>query len=593
VEDKLHRGDRLILRTTSSVDYAYQPIISTSSLRVHGFEALARLPQEDDRGICGLLDDAFDAGLLRNVERSLLRKAVGNFSAFEGARSTRLFCNLDNRSYDGILPNIGTIDELIANSGMPSSNLCLEISGRCPIQRPENLLRMVELLTARNVRIALDDFGIGMSGLHMLLTIEPHYVKIDGSFIHELAANSRKQAIVAKLCGLAHALGFMTVAEGVESEADFRMARDLGCDLAQGYHIARPTVRLDELAMSYGRTIATSGAPSMSQRVAELLSPVRPLFVDEPLLAAATMFKDAPDLRLIPVIDRAHRVRGAVFEEDIRRYLLSDFGPALLANRGVNSGLGNLLRRCPIGEAHGSVDAIVNSYVAAESANGLILAVEGCYAGYLSNHAVLRLAADREISAAREQNPLTQLPGNQSIARYIGDALVTAGPLTMSFFDFDNFKAFNDTYGFAAGDRALLLFADLLQKLQRSDGAFVGHIGGDDFFVGLEKDEAESEQAIRALCVKFASDAESLYSAVDRARGGIVATDRYGADRFFPLLRVSASVLHLPQERRHLTQAMVDDQLAAGKLGAKRAHSGVAVNRLPESGMALLIEKAA
>jgi hypothetical protein len=118
---------------------------------------------------------------------------------------------------------------------------------------------------------------------------------------------------VAKLCGLAHALGFLTVAEGVEQESDFRMARDLGCDLAQGYHIARPTTKLADLAMAYGRELVVSAAPRMSPRVAELLTPVTPLFIDEPLLAATKIFKESPALRLIPVIDHSEMVRPASF----------------------------------------------------------------------------------------------------------------------------------------------------------------------------------------------------------------------------------------------------------------------------------------
>lgn len=584
-DEKRVNPDGMVFRKASMADFAYQPIISTSSLRVHGFEALARLP--DGSGtVCGLLDEAFAAGVLRKVEHLLLRNAIGKYSALSSVGSTRLFCNLDNRSYDEAIPDAAAIDELIHNSGLAASNLCLEISERGAVQSRENLLQVVNQLIGSNVRIALDDFGVGMSGLHMLMTIEPHYVKIDRSFIDGLAGSARMQAIVAKLCGLAHALGFLTVAEGVETESDFRMARDLGCDLAQGFHIARPTTKLDELAMVYGRTVTASAAPRMSERVAGMLAPVTPLFLDEPLLAAAEMFKASPELRLIPVVDRANIVRGAVYEEDIRRYLLSDFGPSLLANKGVDSRLGKLVRRCPIGEAHGSVEAIVNSYVDAESTNGMILATEGRYAGFLSNHAVLRLAAEREVSAAREQNPLTHLPGNQSIASHIQHLLAGAGQHILAFFDFDHFKAFNDTYGFAAGDRALLMFADLLRKLQRTHGAFIGHVGGDDFFVSMASDEEAGVEAIHRLCAKFASDAESLYSAKDRSRNGIVTTDRFGVERCFPLLRASASILHLPASRAHLTQEMVDSQLVTGKLAAKRSKFGIAISRLPEGGIA-------
>ena len=217
--------DGLVFRKASLADFAYQPIISTSSLRVHGFEALARLPDRIG-AVCDLLDEAFAVGALRKVEHMLLRNAIGKYAGFAGAGSTRLFCNLDNRSYDEARPDAAAIGDLIHNSGLPAGNLCLEISERGAVQSPTNLLQVVEQLISSNVGIALDDFGVGMSGLHMLMTIEPHYVKIDRSFVDGLSASARKQAIVAKLCGLAHALGFLTVAEGVETESDFRMARD-------------------------------------------------------------------------------------------------------------------------------------------------------------------------------------------------------------------------------------------------------------------------------------------------------------------------------------------------------------------------------
>jgi diguanylate cyclase (GGDEF)-like protein len=581
------RQDGPLATQFALVDFAYQPIISTSTLRVHGFEALARLP-DGLPGVCDLLDRAAETGDLHKLDMGLLTRAIGKFARFESAGAARLFCNIDNRSYDAAPPTPSNIADAMAHCGLKTSNLCLEISERGPIESSTTLMRTIELLSEMEVQIALDDFGIGMSGLYMLMTIEPDYVKIDRAFIADIAANGRKQAIVAKLCGLAHALGFLTVAEGIESEADFRTARDLGCDLAQGYAIARPTTVIGDLAMTYGRNLGVLGAPRMAARVAELLSPVEPMTPDDLLQTAAEVFRADPDLRVIPIVDQANMVVGALLEEDVRRYLLSEFGPSLLANKSAAPRLAGLVHRFPIGEAFGSVEAIVNSYVASESAVGLILAADGQYAGYLGNHALLRLAAERAVSLAREQNPLTQLPGNRSIGHHIEDSLAHSGEQTLVFFDFDNFKAFNDRYGFAAGDRALVMFADQLRKLESSPRMFVGHVGGDDFFASLEVDEKDAAAAVAKLCAKFASDAESLYSAADRAAGGIRAIDRFGAERVFPLLRVSASLLHLPASRAHLTLEMVNEQLAAGKRMAKTSQSGIAITRLPKSGAAAL-----
>ena len=571
-----------LIAASGAADYAYQPIIHTSTLRVHGFEALARLPADSDAGICKLLDDAFAAGVLREVEKSLLATAITKFAGFEGAGAAKLFCNLDHRSFDGRIPSPDTIDALLNACGLPLDNLCLEISERAPIQSAPNLLSLVALLRSRNISIAIDDFGIGASGLHMLLTVEPNYVKIDQNFINGLAASPRKQAIVAKLCSLAHSLCFTTIAEGVESESDFRAARDLGCDFAQGYHIARPTLMLNELAMSYGRTITVEANDCVPADLISRLTPITPLYIDDSVRTAKDAFAASPGLRMIPVIDRAEEVQGAIYELDLRAYLSTEFGIALLANRGLQTTIASFVKPCPIADALSGSNVIIDRYVDAENSHGLILSVRNRYVGYLSNHAVLRMAAVHHISQAKDQNPLSGLPGNKAIGTHIDAILNHSGPRSMAHFDFNNFKVFNDNYGFNAGDQALLMFAGLLHRQQAGKNTFVGHIGGDDFFISIEGCEDSAEAMIIALCAAFAAIAKSLYSPADRARGGIEAADRFGIPHFFPLLSVSASILHLPQHRGHLEAKMVHLQLAAGKTTAKRAPSGIAIMRLPE-----------
>ncbi len=578
------------LRLLQHVDFAYQPIVTTGSLRVHGFEALARLPPTFP-GICSLLDNAALTQDIRAFDLALLKKAVVKFSAFEEAAATRLFCNIDNRSYLGRIPMAGDVHDLLRDTGLGAENLCIEISERTPIHTTENLIKVTNLISGLGMRIALDDFGVGTSGLHMLLMIEPEYVKIDRIFIDGLALSTRKQAIVSKMCGLAHSLGFLTVAEGVENEADFRMARDLGCDLAQGFLIARPTVELGELSMAYDSVLKTPFQRTIDPRVAVSMFPLQPLYIDADLNEAVAIFRAHPDLRAIPVINRDNTIAGAILEEEMRRYLLSDYGPALLANKGAIQRIGQLVRRFPTTDAHGTIETIVNSYVAAAGVCGLILGDEGQFVGYLPNLAIVRLAGECEVSIAREQNPLTQLLGNRAIEKNIAALLTVSGTHSLVFFDFDNFKAFNDKYGFSMGDRALMIFADIIRKLRHGAGGMVGHIGGDDFYASIEGDETYTINVVGSICDKFATAIESLYSASDREAGGFKAVDRFGTEHFFPLLRVSAGILHLPPSRAHVTPAMVNDRLAAGKKKAKALERGIAVVRIaPNVPSALLDE---
>lgn len=368
------------------------------------------------------------------------------------------------------------------------------------------------------------------------------------------------------------------------------MARDLGCDLAQGFHIAHPSAVLCQLAASYQRVVPRSAMRGMEPRVAELRTQIEPVTVDQPIADAVEVFKEQPTLRLLPVVSETGSVLGGVYEEDVRQLVMSDYGRSLLANKGMDSRVGRLLRRCPVAEANGTIESIVNSYVAAETSHGLILVEDGLFAGYLSNNSVLRLATEKEVSQAREQNPLSRLPGNTSIENHWDELACSTGVRSIAFLDFDHFKAFNDAYGFALGDRALLLFADLLRPMQGRYRAFVGHIGGDDFIISLPLPRPEAEEVIRNLQLRFASAAESLYTAEHRQAGGITAVDRFGVARFFPLLRASAGVVHFPEQRLGLSREELFGRLNASKSAAKSAPDGfasVVLDSLPEAGIPL------
>lgn len=554
-------------------DYAFQPIVGTTSLRTHGVEALLRPASGAVPG--DLLDRAWRNGLLGNTEAALIDAATAKFARLGFKPGTRLFCNLDNRIFgsDGALEAIAAAPR---RHGIDPSAFCLELSERLAPQSADAMEAAVARLIGGDLRIAIDDFGTGFSGLHMLMRVHPHYVKIDRFFITDLARDPRKQVVVANLVRLAHSLGFMIIAEGVETEADFRTARDIGCDLAQGYLIARPTVALDELRPAYDAV----AAPSVSGHgLDSLAEPVPSVPADAPIADVIAAFSAAPRARLIPVVDADRLPLGAVYEADVKPFLYNQFGHALLANKGVVGAAAKLMKRCPISDVNAPVDAIVDNFVVAGGTDGLILTRDGRYAGFLSNGALLRLVAERDVALARDQNPLTHLPGNGSISRYIEDTLSLGQTAsTLVLFDFDGFKAFNDTYGFLNGDRALRMFADQLRLAARRDGAFVAHIGGDDFFMSLPLDGLAAEAAVRRLVDKFAQDVASLYEPAHRAAGGIAALDRAGVRRFFPLLRASAALLVLPTERDRLGEDEIVARLAEGKKRAKASPDGIALN---------------
>jgi GGDEF domain-containing protein len=137
-------------------------------------------------------------------------------------------------------------------------------------------------------------------------------------------------------------------------------------------------------------------------------------------------------------------------------------------------------------------------------------------------------------------NPLTGLPGNLLIAEDVNYRLRNRRPFALLWIDLDNFKSFNDAYGFGRGDRVLRLVGDLITQLKHersNDEDFIGHIGGDDFVV-LTNPEA-AQEICEWLIQRFDEAIPDLYDPEDVERGYLTGFDRFGTPRRFPLVSLS------------------------------------------------------
>jgi diguanylate cyclase (GGDEF)-like protein len=151
----------------------------------------------------------------------------------------------------------------------------------------------------------------------------------------------------------------------------------------------------------------------------------------------------------------------------------------------------------------------------------------------------LRRSAQRPVL-----NPLTGLPGGVLLSQAIRQRLERKTPFALLYADLDNFKAFNDIYGFSRGDQALVFVASVIQKVLAAHGNpddSIGHIGGDDFAMLTTPDRAEP--ICRALISTFDEEVKQLYNPEDRQRGYISGADRYGILRRFGLLSISIGVV--------------------------------------------------
>ena len=170
---------------------------------------------------------------------------------------------------------------------------------------------------------------------------------------------------------------------------------------------------------------------------------------------------------------------------------------------------------------------------------------------------VLELKARLESILLRSQreiwcNPISHLPGSPGIEADVNRRLAASRPFAFAYIDIDDFKAYNDVYGYHAGDQVIKDLAGLLMEFSSSNvltESFCGHIGGDDFV--FVSNPSFMASCLQRLFRRFDQAAPHYYSPADRERGGIVAPDRQGQSQFFPQMRLSVGVVNTAA--RHIT----------------------------------------
>ena len=183
----------------------------------------------------------------------------------------------------------------------------------------------------------------------------------------------------------------------------------------------------------------------------------------------------------------------------------------------------------------------------------------------------------RRAKEMRSSSPLTGLPGNVQIEDEIRHRHLAGEPVAVCYADLDNFKGYNDRYGFLQGDRAITYTASVLREVvEGSPHSFVGHIGGDDFALIITIDEAEAtaQKAIE----RFDAGVDTLYEPADLARGYIEVEDRRGRMMRYPILSLSIGV-GLNSEEITDYREIVDSATEMKSFAKRQAGSSYAIDR--------------
>ncbi|MBI3479344.1 MAG: EAL domain-containing protein [Nitrosomonadales bacterium] len=221
----------------------YQPLLAIADGRIVGVEALLRW-QHPELGIVSpgeFIPIAEKSGQIVKIGEWVLRNAVQQLKTWldDGLPPMIVAVNLSAVQFRH--PDLpGSVSHILAEAQVPPQYLELELTEGVAMDNPQIAIAIMDDLHARGVLISIDDFGTGYSSLNYLKKFKVYKLKIDQSFVRDINSDEDDKAIVGAIIQMSRSLGFLTIAEGVETAEQLAFLRECGCDEVQGYYFSKP-----------------------------------------------------------------------------------------------------------------------------------------------------------------------------------------------------------------------------------------------------------------------------------------------------------------------------------------------------------------
>jgi EAL domain-containing protein (putative c-di-GMP-specific phosphodiesterase class I)/GGDEF domain-containing protein/CBS domain-containing protein len=528
----------------SDIRIVFQPIISLRDGVILGYEALSRGPSgsplESPDTLFGV---AVECGKLWELELLCRTKALE--AAYKNQFAYKLFINVNPSVIHDEKFKQGFTKEYLKEFNIDSSNIFFEISEKNAVGDLDSFKKTIEHYKNQDYKIAIDDAGAGYSGLNMITDVHPHYIKLDMKLIRDIDKDAYKKALVKSLYDFCCLTEISLIAEGVETDEELKTLIDIGVHYAQGYYIQYPNSDIVNIEPRVLEAIqACNAKKNHSYRNVSNLY-VGNLCCDGVVVSPGdtaetvyNVFLKDDNLMGVTVVDNDLNVLGSVSRSGIERTMSGQYGFSLHSKRPIS----NIMNTEPlITEATTPID-IVSKLAMSRSFKTLydciIVTDQSVYAGIVTIKDLLEKTMEVEVYNSRQLNPLSGLPGNLAIEKNFERFIVSKDPCTILYIDLDNFKAYNDTYGFGSGDKVIQFVAQLLAEIIPSHH-FIGHIGGDDFVVMLNTYDVDN--ICNQFIKRFDWGVRAFYSEKDLDNGFITAKNRKGEEDQFPIMSVSVA----------------------------------------------------
>ncbi|MFU8789440.1 MAG: GGDEF domain-containing protein [Methylobacter sp.] len=521
----------------------FQPIVSLSKKKIIGYEGLIRGPSDSSlHSPFNLFTTAEKYNLSTRLEFLCREITIQRYADLDIRE--KLFINASPLVL--LQPEFkkGETLRLLGHYGVNPRSVVIELTEHKPADNYEIMRASAKHYRSMGFAIALDDLGAGYSGLRLWSELLPEYVKIDKHFIHCLHDDPVKLNFVRSIQSMASSLNCNVIAEGIETEDEFKAIEKLGISHAQGYYFARPTMmpveKIDSsLFTTPDRSQEYKSSLPNATTAIHIIRDISPISAKTSISDVMNLFHHNGELTLLPLVDGG-MASGIIFRDKFLTKLFSTrYGIDLHGKNPIKTFVENtplcIDKNTPIDLVSKQLTSLTTSDPA------FIITDNGEYMGIGTLLDLLAEFTRQQIDNAKHANPLTLLPGSVPMNNQVNQLLAEKIPFAFGYFDLDNFKPFNDVYGYDAGDQIIKAVANTLIQCIPADSGRVGHIGGDDFIVIFTCNDWLAR--CETILENFKNTVPAYYHDNDIKAGGIHTENRVGETCFFPLISLSVGLV--------------------------------------------------
>jgi len=536
--------------SNKQIKTVFQPIISLRDGSVLGHEALSRITCESEIinpdmlfSIAGKYNRLWDLELLC---RTKALEAAYKFMI--PPYSKKLFINVNPNTMHDENFRKGFTKEFLMQYDITPHNVIFEITERNVITDMNGFRATIDHYKSQDYRIAIDDAGAGYSGLNLISDVNPNYIKLDMKLIRGIDSDSLKFALVKGMVEFSKVSNIFLIAEGIETYKELDTLVNLGAQYGQGYLIQKPDANVQEISQEVLQELKkinlkknhTSQSIISNIYIANLCTTSGTIPPTEMVPRVYDIFKQNPNCFGLCVIENELPV-GIVTREKLALRLSGHYGFALNQNKAISQIMDKNFLSVDCKIPVNIVSSMALSRPNDKLYDFIVVTENDKYIGTVTIKDLLQKTTEIEVSVARHQNPLSGLSGNLIIEQKLSQCVASTNKYSVAYFDIDNFKAYNDVYGFENGDLVIKLLADILCKYF-SDEQFVGHIGGDDFVVIVY--DLVTVEYFKDIIEQFEFEVLDFYNLIDIQNGYITTANRHGQIEQFPLITLTSVVVN-------------------------------------------------